>query len=300
MVEESSHVFVPDDDGLFCLFCGRTGAEHKSTHSGLFGAKPSAHVIYNEEIDEKANEEDDDFEAIQEELRKLTRECRRERDGRMKAEELLSEMKRAHEKLRDDVGHLSQWGSNSDGQLASDSKGHGGMVEIKGLLRQVWLERVEHARTRARTHTRARAHTHARTRTHAHTHTHTGLGLASDRFLNQSEHTQTRCHPLPPLPRSPAAAHTRALSLTTVKSTHGAVAPKGSLGWVTSVRVRRRRSSSVWASAREAQPSSTSPAATRTRSPCATLATCTRGGRMKSSSSVSVPRMGRRFPALSS
>ena len=200
MVEESSHVFVPDDDGLFCLFCGRTGAEHKSTHSGLFGAKPSAHVIYNEEIDEKANEEDDDFEAIQEELRKLTRECRRERDGRMKAEELLSEMKRAHEKLRDDVGHLSQWGSNSDGQLASDSKGHGGMVEIKGLLRQVWLERVEHARTRARTHTHARAHTRTRAHAHTDTRTHTQVWVASIRFFGSIRAYTDPMSPPPPPP----------------------------------------------------------------------------------------------------
>ena len=28
MSQAFNHQFVPDDEGLFCLFCGRTAAEH--------------------------------------------------------------------------------------------------------------------------------------------------------------------------------------------------------------------------------------------------------------------------------
>ena len=33
------HNFVPDDEGLFCLFCGRTEPEHKPPGPGASGGK---------------------------------------------------------------------------------------------------------------------------------------------------------------------------------------------------------------------------------------------------------------------
>lgn len=53
----------------------------------------------------------------------------------MKAEKLLSEMKQAHEKLRDDVGQLSTWGANDENQLGHDGNDTA-LVDIRGLLRQ--------------------------------------------------------------------------------------------------------------------------------------------------------------------
>lgn len=64
-----NHAFVPDDEGLFCLFCGRTAGEHlKSDGDGegqAFALSSSAAV--------GAVEEEDDWDAIQEELKRLTR-----------------------------------------------------------------------------------------------------------------------------------------------------------------------------------------------------------------------------------
>ena len=48
-------------------------------------------------------DDEDDWEAIQEELRRLTRRCQQESESREKAEMLLVEMKGAFEKLREDV-----------------------------------------------------------------------------------------------------------------------------------------------------------------------------------------------------
>lgn len=60
MADDSSHVFVPDDEGLFCLFCGRTASEHRSTHKGLFGAAAATNksgAVYDEDVDEALEDE---------------------------------------------------------------------------------------------------------------------------------------------------------------------------------------------------------------------------------------------------
>ena len=128
------HNFVPDDEGLFCLFCGRTAGEHKAApgaQEDRFGlAEPSLDVGGGEV------EEEEDWDAIQEELKRLTRRARQEAEGREKAEALLSEMKSAFEKLREDVGQIRSWGSNSDGQLGHFAD-KPALVEIRGVLRQL-------------------------------------------------------------------------------------------------------------------------------------------------------------------
>jgi len=132
---------VPDDEGLFCLFCGRTEPEHKAPGPGGAGGKDA--FFSGARPDEFADtavegdlEEEDDWDAIQDELKRLTKRCRQEAEAREKAELLLSEMKGAFEKLREDVGHIRSWGSASDGQL-----GHRGqrpaLVELHGILRQM-------------------------------------------------------------------------------------------------------------------------------------------------------------------
>ena len=134
------HNFVPDDEGLFCLFCGRTEPEHKPPGPGTTGGTD---YFSNNRTDEFADdavegelEEEDDWDAIQDELKRLTKRCRVEAEAREKAELLLSEMKGAFEKLREDVGNIRTWGSASDGQL-----GHRGqrpaLVELHGILRQM-------------------------------------------------------------------------------------------------------------------------------------------------------------------
>ena len=81
-------------------------------------------------------EEEDDWDAIQEELKRLTRRCQQESEAREKAELLLAEMKQAFEKLREDVGQIRTWGHNSDGQLGHYGSAPG-LVEVRGVLRQI-------------------------------------------------------------------------------------------------------------------------------------------------------------------
>jgi hypothetical protein len=134
------HNFVPDDEGLFCLFCGRTEPEHKAPGAGERGGKDffstSRPNEFADDAVEGELEEEDDWDAIQDELKRLTKRCRVEAEAREKAELLLAEMKSAFEKLREDVGNIRTWGSASDGQL-----GHRGqrpaLVEMHGILRQM-------------------------------------------------------------------------------------------------------------------------------------------------------------------
>ena len=134
------HAFVPDDEGLFCLFCGRTEPEHKPPGPGASGSNDYFRQGRPDEFADDAVEgeleEEDDWDAIQDELKRLTKRCRVEAEAREKAELLLSEMKGAFEKLREDVGNIRTWGSASDGQL-----GHRGqrpaLVELHGILRQM-------------------------------------------------------------------------------------------------------------------------------------------------------------------
>lgn len=128
----TSHSFVPDDEGLFCLFCGRTAGEHLASSAdgnslaNRGGSVPATGII----------EEEDDWDAIQEELKRLTRRCQQESEAREKAELLLAEMKSAFEKQREDVGQIRTWGSNTDGQLGHYG-GKPSLVEIRGILRQL-------------------------------------------------------------------------------------------------------------------------------------------------------------------
>ena len=129
---------MPDDDGLFCLFCGRTASEHRAADDEklLMHSRGAGSAALDDDDGDVAREEEDDWDAIQEELKRLTRKNRQEHEAREKAELLLAEMKSAFEKLREDVGQVRTWGSNSDGQL-----GHRGtkpaLVEIRGVLRQL-------------------------------------------------------------------------------------------------------------------------------------------------------------------
>ena len=132
------HSFVPDDEGLFCLFCGRTAVEHLGPAAE--GDVRSAASFGNRSGDAAGGigevEEEDDWDAIQEELKRLTRRCQQESEAREKAEVLLAEMKSAFEKLREDVGHIRTWGANTDGQLGHYG-GKPSLVEIRGILRQL-------------------------------------------------------------------------------------------------------------------------------------------------------------------
>jgi len=128
------HSFVPDDEGLFCLFCGRTAGEHLTTSGD---GEPRS--LLGRAADASASgiiEEEDDWDAIQEELKRLTRRCQQESEAREKAELLLAEMKSAFEKLREDVGQIRTWGANTDGQLGHYG-GRPSLVEIRGVLRQL-------------------------------------------------------------------------------------------------------------------------------------------------------------------
>ena len=87
-----------DDEGLFCLFCGRTAGEHLTSADGI--EPRSLHSSAPGIV-----EEEDDWDAIQEELKRLTRRCQQEGEAREKAELLLGEMKSAFERLREDVRH---------------------------------------------------------------------------------------------------------------------------------------------------------------------------------------------------
>ena len=110
------HSFVPDDEGLFCLFCGRTAGEHIA---GGADGEPKSLTLSRGRVEDAAGivEEEDDWDAIQAELKRLTRKCQEQTEMRVTAETLLNEMKDAFEKLREDVGVVRTWGANSDGQL---------------------------------------------------------------------------------------------------------------------------------------------------------------------------------------
>jgi len=138
----SQHDFIADDEGLFCLFCGRTASEHRNTPGGVDaragqGFEPGGRTdMFDNDVDGAELEEEDDWDAIQEELKRLTKRLRQESEAREKAELLLAEMKAAFEKLREDVGEIRTWGSNTDGQIGH--RGHKpALVEIRGTLRQV-------------------------------------------------------------------------------------------------------------------------------------------------------------------
>lgn len=123
----ASHAFIPSEEGLFCLFCGRTASEHHAPSSLKFGM---------DEHTSGALDEEDNWDTVQEELQSLTRRLRVEMEARQQADSLLAEMKSAFEKLREDVGEVRTWGSNLDGQ-----RGHAGgtqtLVEVRGMVRQV-------------------------------------------------------------------------------------------------------------------------------------------------------------------
>ena len=137
-----AHAFVPDDEGLLCLFCGRTAGEHMQqggNKDGLGGdGGLTSTALMRGRLDDASGlvEEEDDWDTIQEELRRLTRRCQQESDAREKAELLLAEMKSAFEKLREDVGQIRTWGTNSDGQLGHYG-GKPSLVEVRGVLRQI-------------------------------------------------------------------------------------------------------------------------------------------------------------------
>ena len=112
------HQFVPDDEGLFCLFCGRTAGEHLAAPGTDGGGDRNLSLMRGRTDDiAGAIDEEDDWDAIQDELKKLTRLHREESVAREKAEETLAQMKVAFEKLREDVGQIRTWGANSDSQL---------------------------------------------------------------------------------------------------------------------------------------------------------------------------------------
>ena len=76
------HAFLPDDGGFECIFCGRTASEHQKASGGSYeSTKPAERDL--------EMEDEDDWDAIQEELRRLTRRrrtirascCRRRRTG---------------------------------------------------------------------------------------------------------------------------------------------------------------------------------------------------------------------------
>ena len=137
MSQAFNHQFVPDDEGLFCLFCGRTAAEHGDRGAQAAGGRALT-LARNAPADIGAVvDEEDDWDAIQQELKKLTRKCQQESEAREKAEILLSEMKNAFEKLREDVGGIRTWGQNSDRQLGHYDTGKPSLVEIRGVLRQI-------------------------------------------------------------------------------------------------------------------------------------------------------------------
>ena len=66
------HAFLPDDGGFECIFCGRTASEHQKASGGSYeSTKPAERDL--------EMEDEDDWDAIQEELRRLTRRCRQAR-----------------------------------------------------------------------------------------------------------------------------------------------------------------------------------------------------------------------------
>mmetsp|Transcript_30034 Transcript_30034/g.77819 ORF Transcript_30034/g.77819 Transcript_30034/m.77819 type:complete len:688 (+) Transcript_30034:41-2104(+) len=133
-----SHQFVPDDEGLFCLFCGRTAGEHAAGTGGgkiddrSFALERPLTGGFNASVDEE-----DDWDAVQDELKRLTRRCQQESESRERAEALLGEMKTAFAKLREDVGVIHTWGQNSDGQLGHYADAKQSPVEIRGVMRQI-------------------------------------------------------------------------------------------------------------------------------------------------------------------
>ena len=137
---QTQHSFVPDDEGLFCLFCGRTASEHMVGGAGGGGPEPRVLGLRRDRQEDDLTgqvEEDDDWDAIQDELKRLTRRCQQESEAREKADLLLQEMKSSYEKLREDVGPIRTWGANSDGQLGHIVSSKPGLVEIRGVIRQV-------------------------------------------------------------------------------------------------------------------------------------------------------------------
>merc|ERR1711871_1560817 len=90
------HNWVGDDEGLLCLFCQRSKAEH-----GVPMAIKGPEQEEEEEDAGMVEADEDDWDAIQNELKSLTR---------MKTEEQLRKFKTEYEKLRDDVGPIQTWG----------------------------------------------------------------------------------------------------------------------------------------------------------------------------------------------
>ena len=69
---EMEHAFLPDDGGFECIFCGRTASAHQKASGGSYeSTKPAERDL--------EMEDEDDWDAIQEELRRLTRRCRQAR-----------------------------------------------------------------------------------------------------------------------------------------------------------------------------------------------------------------------------
>ena len=71
-MQTTEHAFLPDDGGFECIFCGRTASEHQKASGGSYeSTKPAERDL--------EMEDEDDWDAIQEELRRLTRRCRQAR-----------------------------------------------------------------------------------------------------------------------------------------------------------------------------------------------------------------------------
>ena len=142
-------------EGLFCLFCGRTAGEHLGDGDRTAALAARDHVSIGDGGGAGMVEEEDDWDAIQEELKRLTRRCQHESEAREKAELLLTEMKSAFEKLREDVGQIRTWGANTDGQLGHYG-GKPSLVEIRGVLRQLSCGGAHSALLAASNHLSAR------------------------------------------------------------------------------------------------------------------------------------------------
>ena len=68
---------MPDEEGLFCLFCGRTAGEHTGAASADGERNLSLLRSRTDDI-AGAIDEEDDWDAIQDELRRLTKRCQQE------------------------------------------------------------------------------------------------------------------------------------------------------------------------------------------------------------------------------
>ena len=86
---------MPDDEGLFCLFCGRTASEHRAADGSderadrglVVGARTD---MFDNDDGGAEMAEEDDWDAIQEELKRLTKRLRQESEAREKADILLT------------------------------------------------------------------------------------------------------------------------------------------------------------------------------------------------------------------